>query len=266
MICQLRKSQSSDKNFSKYRKLITRVELRMNTVNNLKIDVREHGANEKTLNERLFFQLLAFGDCGNFEAIVKLLDRSKTEAVIYQDINDPKGIAVLVMNKDPDYFVTEWREILNSSEFNKLSSKPELTMLGRTYSSGFEPDLENWLIHKPRHSALNPEWPWCIWYPLRRTGEFSKLSRKDQGSILREHAVIGRAYGESDLAHDIRLACHGLDKNDNDFVIGLVGRDLHPLSHIVQTMRKTSQTSKYIQTLGPFFVGKAFWQSPLKTG
>ena len=66
MICQLRKSQSSDKNFSKYRKLITRVELRMNTVNNLKIDVREHGANEKTLNERLFFQLLAFGDCGNF--------------------------------------------------------------------------------------------------------------------------------------------------------------------------------------------------------
>ena len=102
----------------------------MNTVNNLKIDVREHGANEKTLNERLFFQLLAFGDCGNFEAIVKLQHRSKIEAVIYQDINDSKGIAVLVMNKDHDYFDTEWREILNSSEFNKLSSKPELTMLG----------------------------------------------------------------------------------------------------------------------------------------
>ena len=178
----------------------------MNTVDNFKIDIREHGANEKTLDDRLFFQLLAFGNCDNPETIVELLHRSKIEVVVYQDINDPKGIAVLVMNKDPNYFITDWRRILNFPEFNKLSSKPELTMFGRTYSSGYEPDLENWLIHKPRHTVLNPEWPWCIWYPLRRTGDFAKLSRKEQGIILREHAVIGRAYGESDLAHDVRLA------------------------------------------------------------
>jgi hypothetical protein len=48
---------------------------------------------------------------------------------------------------------------------------------------------------------------------------------------------------------------HGLDTHDNDFVIGLVGRDLHPLSHLVQTMRRTAQTSEFIQTLGPFFIG-----------
>jgi chlorite dismutase len=36
---------------------------------------------------------------------------------------------------------------------------------------------------------------------------------------------------------------------------------LHPLSHIVQTMRKTKQTSEFIQSLGPFFVGHAVWQS-----
>jgi chlorite dismutase len=81
--------------------------------------------------------------------------------------------------------------------------------------------------------------------------------------VIREHSVLGRAYGDADLAHDIRLACHGLDVHDNDFVIGLVGRDLHPLSHLVQAMRKTVQTSQYIQTLGPFFVGHALWQSPL---
>src|SRR2546425_348691 len=51
--------------------------------------------------------------------------------------------------------------------------------------------------------------------------------------------------------------------NDTDSVIGLVGRDLHPLPHLVQAMRKTVQTSQYIQTLGPFFVGHALWQSPL---
>jgi hypothetical protein len=27
-------------------------------------------------------------------------------------------------------------------------------------------------------------------------------------------------------------------------------------------MRKTVQTSQYIQALGPFFVGHALWQSP----
>ena len=58
-------------------------------------------------------------------------------------------------------------------------------------------------------------------------------------------------------------SCHGLDVHDNDFVIGLVGRQLHPLSHLVQAMRKTTQTSQYLQTLGPFFVGHALWQSPL---
>ena len=94
-------------------------------------------------------------------------------------------------------------------------------------------------------------------------GAFAGLEPAQQSAILREHATIGRAYGEADLAHDVRLACHGLDKNDNDFVIGLVGRDLHPLSHIVQTMRKTRQTSQYIESLGPFFIGRTVWQSPL---
>jgi chlorite dismutase len=72
------------------------------------------------------------------------------------------------------------------------------------------------------------------------------------------------AYGRADLAHDIRLACHGLDRNDNEFLVGLVGADLYPLSRIVQDMRKTQQTSRYMQSLGPFFVGRACWQSPLK--
>ena len=60
----------------------------------------------------------------------------------------------------------------------------------------------------------------------------------------------------------MRLACHGIDTNDNEFVIGLIGKDLHPLSHLVQTMRKTRQTSEFMQHMGPFFIGHALWQSP----
>jgi chlorite dismutase len=102
---------------------------------------------------------------------------------------------------------------------------------------------------------MNTELPWHVWYPLRRTGAFAKLEPQEQGAILREHATIGMAYGQAELAHDIRLACHGLDADDNEFVIGLVGRELHPLSHLVQTMRKTKQTSEFIAKMGPFFVG-----------
>ena len=73
--------------------------------------------------------------------------------------------------------------------------------------------------------------------------------------MMREHAAIGFAYGQKGLAHDVRLACHGLDAKDNEFVIGLIGKELFPLSHLVQSMRKTRQTSEFITQMGPFFVG-----------
>ena len=68
---------------------------------------------------------------------------------------------------------------------------------------------------------------------------------------------------ELDAARGV-VACHGLDAHDNDFLIGLVGKELQPLSHLVQTMRKTVQTSEYMASLGPFFVGHAVWQSPIR--
>jgi chlorite dismutase len=228
------------------------------------IDVRERGADQQVADRRLFVQLQAFGGCTDAKPLVRALEAGRLEAVLYHDASDPRGVAVLGMSEDPAFFVGPWRELLNAGPFGDLPRKPELAMLGRTYASGFEADLDEWLLRRPRRTALNPAWPWAIWYPLRRTGAFARLSPQEQGAIIREHSVLGRAYGDADLAHDVRLACHGLDAHDNDFVIGLVGRDLHPLSHLVQAMRRTAQTSQYIATLGPFFVGHALWQSPLR--
>jgi chlorite dismutase len=230
----------------------------------LPVDVQEHGANQQTLNKRLFMQLQVFGDCHEAHVLAHALQSNAIEGVLYRDLNDPRGVGLLTMSEDPAFFVTQLREFLNAEPFRQLSQKPEFTMIGRTYSSGYEPDLEDWLLQKPKRTSCNPEWPWAIWYPLRRSGAFARLAPQEQSGILSEHATIGRAYGEADLAHDIRLACHGLDTHDNDFLIGLVGRELHPLSHIVQTMRRTKQTSEFIQTLGPFFVGHALWQSPVQ--
>jgi chlorite dismutase len=105
-----------------------------------------------------------------------------------------------------------------------------------------------------------------VWYPLRRTGAFNRLTPQEQSAILREHGTIGRSYGEQDFAHDVRLACHGLDANDNEFLIGLVGKELHPLSHVVQTMRGTRQTAEYMQHMGPFFVGRAVRRVKARVG
>ena len=228
------------------------------------IDVRERGANQQTSERRLFMQLQSFGGCVDPKPLVAALERSRLEAVLYADINDAKGVGVLAMSEDPAFFATRLRELLGAEPFAGLARKAEFSMFGRTYASGFEPDLEDWLLRRPRRTVLNPGCPWAIWYPLRRTGAFARLSPQEQGAILKEHGALGRQYGDADLAHDIRLACHGLDTHDNDFVIGLVSRDLHPLSHLVQTMRKTAQTSEYIQSLGPFFVGHVLWQSPAR--
>jgi chlorite dismutase len=134
-------------------------------------------------------------------------------------------------------------------------------MLGRTYSIGYEPDLEDTLFTKPRGKMLNPANRWAVWYPLQRSKKFQTLPADHQRRILAEHGSLAKRYGAGGHAADVRLACHGLDKNDNDFIVGLLGPKLHPLSAVVQEMRKTEQTAQYLDSLGPFFVGKAVWQA-----
>jgi len=234
----------------------------------LALDLREHGAardgQPQLLDRRLFMQLLVFrvpgapGPTEMAERLVSALGRAGMGTVVYEDVNDPFGIGLLTFSEDPADFVTKVRPAL--TRLGGVDLRSEFTMLGRSYSSGHEPDLEDWLLRRPKATVLNEAWPWAIWYPLRRNGAFAKLEPRDQGPIMREHGTIGKSYAASDLAHDVRLACHGLDANDNEFVIGLIGKSLHPLSHIVQRMRTTRQTSEYISQMGPFFVGRALFR------
>ncbi len=212
-------------------------------------------------DERLFMQLLAFGGCADSAAVAAHIRESGIEGAVYEDVNDPRGVAILALTRTPETFVERLRPALTSGACAGLALKPDYTMLGRTYAIGYEPDLRETLIERPRRTVLTPEWRWAIWYPLRRSGRFAQLDEQEQRKILAEHGAIGMAFGAGDLAHDIRLACHGLDRDDNDFVIGLVGKALFPLSAVVQSMRKTQQTSLYLDRLGPFFVGRAIWQS-----
>jgi hypothetical protein len=213
------------------------------------------------LDRRLFMQFLAFGGCADTGPLVDRCAASGLTGALYEDANDPQGVAILTLAEDPAEFLGRSRRLLGAHPFSALAPKPDYTMLGRTYAIGYEPDLEETLLDRPRRTVQNPAWPWAVWYPLRRSGRFAQLPAEEQRVILAEHGAIGMSFGAGDYAHDIRLACHGLDRHDNDFVVGLIGRELYPLSKIVETMRKTQQTSLYLERLGPFFVGRAVWQS-----
>lgn len=226
----------------------------------------------EAMNRRVFMQLLAF-DCDPSTGVTRATDRldaalgsAGVGAVVYHDVNNPFGIGVLTWSEDPSDLVTKVRRCFTPDASSALRARHDFTMLGRSYATGYEPDLEYWLIRRPIETVLNERWPWAVWYPLRRSGSFARLDPKEQGGILREHAEIGKLYGQQDLAHDVRLACHGLDAKDNEFVIGLIGKDLHPLSHVVQSMRKTRQTAEFIAQMGPFFVGYAVNRHHAKPG
>lgn len=216
-----------------------------------------------SLDRRLFFQFFAFGNCFEINTITKFLRKSNIDGVLYIDINDPHGIGFLTMNENPSYFATTLREILNEEPFKNLSIKSEFTMFGRTYSFGYETNLQETLLSGPKKKVLDPDWRWAIWYPLRRKKNFESLPEDEQRAILGEHGKLGFKFGKAGYAKDIRLSCHGIDKNDNDFVIGVIGKKLHPLSACIEAMRKTRQTSEYLESLGPFFVGRAVWQSKI---
>ncbi len=232
------------------------------------VDIREKGRGRDGQpifsNRRLFVQLLAYGGCRDSAPLIEVLQAENIPGVLYEDLNDPQGVALLTFQEDPNDFLAGLRRFQNRPPFGGLAPKPEYTMLGRTYALGHETDLEQALIGRPKHRLCNPRWPWAIWYPLRRSGSFERLPAQEQRDILMEHAGVGHAFGSAGYGHDIRLACHGLNKNDNDFLIGLVGAELHPLSLLIERMRRTRQTALHLERLGPFFVGKAVWQYPIQ--
>jgi chlorite dismutase len=234
-------------------------------------DLREKGAvcdgGPAASDRRLFMLLQAFGGCGDPGTATQAaasLTQAGVEGALYADLHDPRGLAVLTIAEDPGFFTDTLRAVLNRPPFAALTLKPRYTMAGRTYAVGYETDLDEALLKRPRRTALNPAWPWAVWYPLRRSGAFQRLDPQQQRAVLGEHGGIGQSFAAGDLAHDVRLACFGLGPRDNDFVVALMGKDLFPLSACVQAMRKTRQTAEFIEHMGPFFVGRAVWQAPCK--
>ena len=83
-------------------------------------------------NARLFMQFMAFGGCAQTAPLGDALARAQISGVLYEDVNDPRGIGLLTFSEDPDFFLDRVRPILNGPGFSVLTQKKEFTMLGRT--------------------------------------------------------------------------------------------------------------------------------------
>ena len=68
-------------------------------------DIEEKGGMKEgkpqKLNQRLFMQFLAFGGCINTHAVAKALADAGIAGVVYEDVNDPRGVALLTFSEDP---------------------------------------------------------------------------------------------------------------------------------------------------------------------
>ncbi|MFN8216221.1 MAG: chlorite dismutase family protein [Solirubrobacterales bacterium] len=223
-------------------------------------DMRERGASRagvpQTLDQRLYMQLQALVGVPDAAELVQALRRAGAAGVVYESAAEPGLAALLLLDGDPGALLEAARAVAADAAVAGAERRRELTMYGRTYGSGHEPDLEDWLLRAPPRKLAAPENEWAVWYPLRRSADFYRLGDRDRGRVLAEHGKVGRTFVEAGYADDVRLECFGLDPADNEFVIGLLGSRLDRLSRLVKAMRPTEHTARYIERLGPFFVGR----------
>ena len=81
------------------------------------LDIRERGAGQQVSTRRLFVQLQVFSGCADARPLISALERSEIEAVLYLDVNDPRGVGVLALSEDPNLFVTGLRDVFNLPPF-----------------------------------------------------------------------------------------------------------------------------------------------------
>ena len=79
-------------------------------------DLSERGALKNGVpqrsDDRLFMQLLAFGGCRDVGAVTRRVAGAPVTGAVYEDLNDPLGIAVLTVAADPNHFVDVVRPLL----------------------------------------------------------------------------------------------------------------------------------------------------------
>ena len=63
---------------------------------------------------RLFMHLLAFGGCADARTLVDAIEGARTGGVLYEDVNDPRGVALLTFGSGPGRLSRRHAPLLNT--------------------------------------------------------------------------------------------------------------------------------------------------------
>ncbi len=150
------------------------------------VDVAEHGRSADgettSLDRRLFMQLHAYGGARDTASLIAALESA---GVVGRPLRGRErsdrcrashglGVAGRLRLGVPRLPPVDLRSRSSSR------SRSSRCSAGRT-RSGYEQDLEDALVERPRRRVLDPALAWAIWYPLRRAGSFEQLSRQRAG-------------------------------------------------------------------------------------
>ncbi|SVD97089.1 uncharacterized protein METZ01_LOCUS449943, partial [marine metagenome] len=89
-----------------------------------KLDLRELGApvngQSQVSDRRLFLQLQVFSGCKNLTALIDVLEANEVQSVLYDDLNSPTGIGLLLIAEEPTDILTQTRQLLMNDCFLNL--------------------------------------------------------------------------------------------------------------------------------------------------
>src|SRR4029078_7984588 len=78
-------------------------------------------------DDRLLLQFLAFGDSAEPGPLTTELRAADVTGVLYEDMNDPRGVALLTLSQDPNVFLARVRPLLNGRSLQSLQQQAEYT-------------------------------------------------------------------------------------------------------------------------------------------
>src|SRR5829696_2841442 len=78
-------------------------------------------------DDRLFLQLLVFTGDADAAGVASHVERAGIEGVVYENVNDPRGIGILSLTRTPETFVTQVRPVLNSGPCTALTLLSDFT-------------------------------------------------------------------------------------------------------------------------------------------
>ncbi len=181
------------------------------------------------------------------------LDRSGVSGVLYEDVNDPRGDRAADVQRGS-------RRVRRSR-----AAAAESAAVRRAHAEARVHDARPHLLDRLRagsegsRCSIGRDERCSIRTGSGRSGircagaaGLRSCRRRSSGSFSPSTARSGCRSAPATTRTTSASPATGSTRRTTTSSIGLIGKDLFPLSAIVQTMRTTQQTSLYLERLGPF--------------